>query len=146
MIPFAWLYRVLRGRWAVYLCGGINGLSDTDCRDWREHVKVRLACPTCAWTDLDPMRRDYRGREDKCVRQIVWRDLWDILRSRALIVNCVRASWGTAMEIVYAFILRKRIICVVPVGASISPWLRFHSSVIVPTFDAAVDVLVGEVA
>ena len=28
----------------VYLCGGINGLSDAECSDWREAAKAALDC------------------------------------------------------------------------------------------------------
>jgi hypothetical protein len=41
----------------VYLCGPINGRSDDDCKGWREYAKERLP------DTLDPMARDYRGRE-----------------------------------------------------------------------------------
>ena len=49
----------------VYLCGGINGLSDEDCTDWREATKAELYNH---FNFLDPMRRDYRGREAECVK------------------------------------------------------------------------------
>ena len=52
----------------LYLCGGINGLSDSDCTDWREFCKKQLEH---THKILDPMRRDYRGREDQCVNEIV---------------------------------------------------------------------------
>ena len=77
----------------VYLCGGINGLSDAACKDWREHAKSRLP------DTLDPMRRDYRGVEAMHVDDIVQGDLDDIYESAAVLANCVRPSWGTAMEI-----------------------------------------------
>lgn len=73
----------------VYLCGGINGLSDADCRDWREVAKHRLRAET-----LDPMRRDYRGREDESVDEIVAGDLEDIRASDFVLVNATRPSWG----------------------------------------------------
>lgn len=128
----AWIYRPQR----VYLCGGINGLSDADCTDWRDLVK-RLS----SWKTLDPMRRDYRGREMSCVTEIVFRDLLDILWCKALIVNACRPSWGTAMEMVYARLLGKRIIAVVPAGAKVSPWLVAHSSQIAFSFEAAAEEL-----
>jgi hypothetical protein len=89
----------------VYLCGGINGLSDADCRDWRETAKESITPGRC----IDPMVRDYRGREDECVNEIVEGDLADIRASGVVLVNASRASWGTAMEIVIARGLRKRV-------------------------------------
>ena len=37
----------------VYLCGGINNLTDSECNDWRTKAKETLKHKT-----LDPMRRD----------------------------------------------------------------------------------------
>lgn len=116
----------------VYLCGGINGLSDSDCTDWREYAKTRLLHGT-----LDPMRRDYRGKEDESVSEIVKGDLDDIAECPTILVNATRPSWGTAMEIVYAFGLGKRIICWTG-DARISPWLRYHSTVLFPSLDECI--------
>ena len=47
----------------VYLCGGINGLTDGECNDWRTMAKEQIK----GHEFLDPMRRDYRGREaERC--------------------------------------------------------------------------------
>jgi hypothetical protein len=81
----------------VYLCGGINGLSDDRCRTWREYAKERLECET-----IDPMRRDYRGIEDQNVAAIIDGDKADIDASDVLLVNATQPSWGTAMEVLYA--------------------------------------------
>lgn len=104
----------------TYLCGGINGLSDEACRDWREVAKELLHTET-----LDPMRRDYRGREDEAVDEIVAGDLEDIVASDFILVNATRPSWGTAMEIVYAAQRSKTIVAFTG-GSRISPWLRYH--------------------
>jgi hypothetical protein len=90
----------------VYLCGGINGLSDSACRDWRETAKAALV----AYQILDPMRRDYRGKEDDSVAEIVDGDKVDVAASNTLLVNASRPSWGTAMEIMHAFERGKRIV------------------------------------
>lgn len=116
----------------IYLCGGINGLSDAECRDWREVAKEQLKCDT-----LDPMRRDYRGKEDGSVYEIVRGDLVDIRDSDYILVNATRPSWGTAMEIVYAFTMRKPIIAFAGT-ARVSPWLRYHCGWIFETVEEAV--------
>jgi hypothetical protein len=116
----------------TYLCGGINGLNDAACRDWREVAKETLLTPT-----LDPMRRDYRGREDTAVTEIVEGDLTDIQNSTFILVNASRPSWGTAMEIVYAAKEKKSIIAFIEDGR-ISPWLRYHCTEIVKTLEQAV--------
>src|ERR1039458_9368129 len=83
----------------TYLCGGINGLSDDQAITWREKAKSLLKTET-----LDPMRRDYRGREDQAVGEIVQGDLEDINASQFVLVNATRPSWGTAMEMVYSYL------------------------------------------
>lgn len=77
----------------TYLCGGINGLSDEDCKNWREDAKAKLVTE-----HLDPMRRDYRGKEDESFHEIVLGDLDDIVKSDFVLVNATRPSWGTAPE------------------------------------------------
>lgn len=109
----------------VYLCGGINGLNDGDCRDWREAAKEFLA----PLRTLDPMRRDYRGIEEDSVEAIVTGDLRDIAEADFVLVNATRPSWGTAMEIVYARMLHKQVV-VFTVETRVSPWLRFHADYI----------------
>lgn len=121
----------------VYLAGGINGLSDADAKDWREYAKERLNTDT-----LDPMRRDYRGKEDESVAEIVQGDLADIQSSDVILASCVRPSWGTAMEIHYAsHTLRKPVYAVVPEGQAISPWLRFYTYDVFRTFEDAIDFI-----
>ena len=125
----------------VYLAGGINGLSDSDAKDWREYAKERLNCDT-----LDPMRRDYRGKEDESVREIVHGDLADIGSSDVILASCVRPSWGTAMEIHYAsYIARKPVFAVVPESQAVSPWLRYYTEAVYQTFDEAIDAINGRV-
>lgn len=119
----------------VYLCGGINALSDADAKDWREYAKERLGVENC----IDPMRRDYRGIEDQNVDAIVTEDLRDIDQSKILLVNATRPSWGTAMEVFYAHQKRKAIVAFVG-DSRVSPWLRYHcDNLIVETLKEAVD-------
>ena len=115
----------------VYLCGPINGCTDAEAKDWREAAKLRLP------DTLDPMRRDYRGKEDENVNEIVEGDIQDIIDSDVLLVNAPAASWGTAMEIHEAFRLKKVVIVVIPDGARISPWLRYHSTKIFHSYEHA---------
>lgn len=111
----------------VYLCGGINGLSDSDAKDWREQAKVMLA----PLETLDPMRRDYRGVEAANVHEIVHGDLKDISECDVVLAMCARPSWGTAMEIFYAHTINKPVFSVVPNISAVSPWLAFHSVICV---------------
>lgn len=110
----------------VYLCGGINGLSDDRCKTWREYAKAKLRCET-----IDPMRRDYRGIEDQNACEIVCGDKLDINECDVLLVNASRPSWGTAMEVLFAWEREKPCYCVAGgPGETISPWLRYHSTMI----------------
>lgn len=120
----------------TYLCGGINGLNDADAKDWREVAKSLLQTDT-----LDPMRRDYRGKEDQSVNEIVQGDLEDIGQSNYILVNASKASWGTAMEMVYAFSYSMKPIIAFTNGATISPWLKYHADQIVNTVEDAVEII-----
>lgn len=114
----------------VYLCGPINGCTDAEANDWREHVKA--AAPQFAY--LNPMRRDYRGKEAESVNEIVTLDKIDIANSHALLVNYDKPSVGTSMEVYIAFSTGKLIVVVTRPDAIISPWLRYHSHAIEHSF------------
>lgn len=118
----------------IYLCGAINGCSDAECKDWREHVKS-IWPGSC----LDPMRRDYRGREDECVGEIIAGDVEDLRACDGVLVSADRPSWGTAMEIRIAYAqLGKPVVIVCPEDMRVSPWLRGHSHAVVHTYGAGV--------
>ncbi len=122
----------------LYLCGGINKLSDSEAKDWREAAKTELAG---LYLFLDPMRRDYRGKELESVFQIIQGDLDDMRHSNLLLVNATKPSWGTGMEILYAQrMLHLPVIIVCPEDRP-SPWLIGHANKLVKTFKEAFDVL-----
>jgi len=106
----------------VYLAGPIFGCDDAECRGWRDQAKHFLGGSI---KTLDPMRRDYRGREAANATDIVIGDLRDILESDVVLANVSQPSWGTAMEIAIASRAGK---VVMGFGASgpISPWLTHH--------------------
>jgi nucleoside 2-deoxyribosyltransferase len=119
----------------VYLAGPINGCTDAECRDWREAAKAVFPLA------LDPMRRDYRGREDAACREIVGLDKMDILFADVVLVNYVKPSVGTAMEILFAWENRKPVVLWCASGEPLSPWLRYHSTVIVHSFADALEAV-----
>lgn len=116
----------------VYLCGPINGCTDEECRDWRELVKLRLL------DTIDPMRRDYRGREAEAAREIVELDKVDVAAADILLVNFDKPSVGTSMEIIWAWERGKMILVVHRAGANLSPWLTYHSHRRFIAFDDAI--------
>ncbi len=121
----------------VYLCGPINGCTDSECKDWREFIKTQLPPDST----IDPMRRDFRGREDECCDEIVEGDKLDIMQSTILLVNYDKPSVGTSMEILFAWEQRKDIVVVAPPDAKLSPWLRYHATYVVRSFEAALGLV-----
>ena len=118
----------------VYLAGPINGCTDGECSDWRGYAAERLNAET-----LDPMRRDFRGREEGQHYAIVTGDMKDIRECDVLLVNGWKPSWGTAMEVFYAaHTLFKPVVMVVAPGAPVSPWQRFFSRAIVESLDEGI--------
>lgn len=116
----------------IYLCGPINGCADEECSDWREFVKGLWGGPT-----LDPMRRDYRGKEDESAKEIVELDKIDVTNCDVVLVNYDKPSVGTSMEILYAFERGKLVVVVAKENTRISPWMAYHSHRIFTSFDAA---------
>lgn len=122
----------------LYLCGPINGCTDAEANDWRSLVKASWAGPC-----IDPMDRDYRGREAEAFREIVELDKADIDRCDVLLVNYDRPSVGTSMEILYGWERDKQIVVVCRSDSVISPWLRYHAHHIVHEFSDALDLIGG---
>lgn len=120
----------------IYLCGPINGCTDEECNDWRAFVKENTKYQT-----IDPMERDYRGREDECVKEIVEMDKKDIDNSTHILVNYEKPSVGTSMEVLYSWERNKEVVVVTKKGISISPWLRYHAHKIFNNFTDAIKYL-----
>jgi nucleoside 2-deoxyribosyltransferase len=117
----------------VYLAGPIFGRTDEECRAWREEAK-RLLAPH---ETLDPMQRDFRGYEEQNAARIVRHDLAEIRQADLLLVNAKQASWGTAMELVYAHRAGKNSVAFC--SGRVSPWLRYHTTAVFPTLLDAVE-------
>lgn len=113
-----------------YLGGPINGCTDEEASGWREAVKPIIEAAGHEW--VDPMDRDYRGREMEpgIAAEIVELDKADIRGCHVLLMNCPKPSVGTSMEIHYGWTFGKLILAVVPAGHTPSPWLAYHSTVV----------------
>jgi nucleoside 2-deoxyribosyltransferase len=122
----------------IYLCGPIQNRTDAQCVTWRETIKEH-------WpgVSLDPLRRDYRGREMENVAKLVRDDLDDIRRCDILLVYFDAPSVGTSMEIFFAHhILRIPVVTIDVHGRGReSPWLVRHTDVLVSTLPEALEVL-----
>lgn len=118
----------------VYLCGPIAGCTDEECKGWRDRAKEMLD------ETVDPMRRDYRGREHLC-KEIVELDKLDIMQCDALLVNYDKPSVGTSMEILFAWEQHKMVVLVAKEGTVLSPWLTYHINYLARTFEQAYALL-----
>ena len=118
-----------------YLCGPINGCTDDEAHNWRNGVLAH--CPRA----INPMVRDYRGKEAEDYREIVDLDKRDVRRCDVVLVNYVKPSVGTSMEVFYAWTLGKPVIVWCLPDASISPWLRYHSTNFVHNIDDALEAI-----
>jgi nucleoside 2-deoxyribosyltransferase len=121
----------------VYLCGRINGCTDDECKTWRERAKLLLAKQEVT----DPMRRDYRGIESMHVHDIIKSDKSDIDNSDVILVWIDEPSFGTAMEIMYAFNERKNIVVVNNIGKALSPWVIGHATKVFYTLESACEYI-----
>ena len=130
---------------SVYLCGAINGKTDEECNGWRASAKHMLGG---SFVVVDPMARDFRGKEDMNVEEIVKGDIADIDAADFILVRADLPSWGTAMEVRHAFVTGKKIVAFTD-SDRISPWLRYHTHAIYDSLQRACmavlnfDVLVG---
>jgi hypothetical protein len=109
------------------------GCSDAECRDWREYAKLHLK-----GTALDPMIRDYRDRPMDGMMDMVAGDKADIDACNIVLVNFVKPSVGTSMEVLYGWERGKKIILIAPPHTTISPWLIYHSHHVFHTIEESV--------
>ncbi len=126
----------------IYLAGPINGCTDSEANDWRSFVKNNLIL---SWDTIDPMRRDYRGKELSSANEIVVLDKLDVANCDVFFANCPKPSVGTSMEIFYAHSLGKIIVAVVPEGVTPSPWLIYHCTKIFTSLTEAVKWINDEI-
>lgn len=137
----------------VYLCGPINKCSDAEATDWREQAKTRLAGK---FELVDPMRRDYRGKEHDNVWEIINGDKNDYRNCEIVLAYCPKPSVGTSMEVFdsyenrfqwlkpWTWLRKNELTIIVHPDDKPSPWLH-HSHAIVKTFDEAFEVIRGSV-
>jgi len=121
----------------VYLAGPIYEMDDT-CIRWRKGAALLLRKKGIM--SISPTDADYRGKESIAgiAKQVVERDKRDIVKCDTIIAKCDMPSYGTAMEILFAWSLQKQIVVVTNTK---SPWITYHASEIVSTVEEAVNLL-----
>ena len=90
----------------IYLAGPIFQCEDDECIDWRKEARKKLD----GFEVIDPTDRDYRGMTDENYKKIVEEDKELINQCDILLVNHLKPSVGTSMEILYAW-ERKKTYC-----------------------------------
>jgi nucleoside 2-deoxyribosyltransferase len=119
---------------SIYLAGPINGCNDTECNDWRAKAKSHLSD---RYIILNPMNRDFRGKEDISIKEIVEGDKLDVLKADIILADCSRNSAGTSMEVLLAWQNQKTVITF----GGLSPWIKYHSTYYVETLNDALTVI-----
>lgn len=119
----------------IYLAGPINGCTDAEANGWRSEAK-RLHSDV-----LDPMARDYRGKESENVESIVEGDKADIMACDGILVYFEKPSVGTSMEVLFAWERNKPVVVVNRSGKPPSPWLVYHSKAIVTSIEEGLALL-----
>jgi len=133
------MFYVRGDRVITYLAGPMMDCNDEEMFGWRREAKELLG------DILDPTVRDYRGHTDEHVEEIVEMDKAEIDASTYLLAYCPKASYGTIMEILYAWERNKKVVVVIPPGVAISPWLIYHSHIILRSVDAACIFILNDI-
>lgn len=117
----------------VYLGGPIMFVEKSLAMDWRHTARDILHNHSISV--FDPMDIPHDGDS----ASIVKRDLLEVEEAKCLLVNASIEvpSWGTPMETFYAYRLGRAVVAFVG-DAVVSPWLEYHSDVIVKTLTGAV--------
>ncbi len=120
----------------IYLSGAMLDCTDAECRDWREFARQNLD-----GVSLDPMIRDYRASPMDGMIDMVENDKADIDGCDVVLVNFVKPSVGTSMEVLYGWERDKKIVLVAPPEVSVSPWLVYHSHKIFHALEEAISYI-----
>ncbi len=122
----------------VYLSGPMADCTLEEQTCWRNKMKEDL--PDVEF--LDPCRREFKEYESmETAIEIVEKDKEDVDNSDVIFVFHNKPSVGTSMEILYAFEKGKYVLTVHATGMPLSPWILYHSSMVVKTIEEATEVL-----
>ncbi len=118
----------------VYLSGPIVDATDEEAVEWRQEAievleRGNIKC-------LNPLRRDCREDPISHLPGLVEDDKIDIEMCDIVLVNFLRPSVGTSMEVLHSWERGKRVI-VVSDEFTNDPWLVYHAHHIYRTLDEA---------
>ena len=112
---------------AVYLAGAITGVEDANV--WR--TEATRVLESLGFEVINPVLVEAKTITDS---EVVLFDYRAILKSAMILVDARAPSWGTAMELLFAF---QNDIPAIAWGiedpSKVSPWLRRHTSAIEPS-------------
>lgn len=129
----------MKDSFSVYLAGPIFQRNDSEVFNWRYSAIKSLS--KGGIEIYNPASRDFRKKTSK-VNEIVLLDKAQIDKCDVLFANCLRPSFGTSMEIMYAYINKKIIVTCCSKEHTDSPWLKFHSLFLSDSFDACIKKII----
>jgi nucleoside 2-deoxyribosyltransferase len=147
----------MKNNFMIYLAGPISGLTEAECRGWREYATHRFAEHNIIC--LSPLRGSglifqenvsQDGRHDNPVtnvkqRALFARDKFDCMRSDAIFFNLIGAtkvSIGTVMELAWSEIHGKpRIVCMEENNIHDNAMLKEACPIIQPDIDSGIDAM-----
>jgi nucleoside 2-deoxyribosyltransferase len=117
----------------IYLAGAIWGIKDPFT--WRKHAALDLP----DWEIIDPTKTELfveNEHEDENARKVVADDLRAIESCNAVLAMISEPSWGTAMEMFYAYQLKIPVIGwnPWPGGRTVGPWIKVHCNIVTSDF------------
>ena len=140
----------------VYLAGPINNCNDEEAYGWRRDLKITFS--NLGIGCIDPLDRDFRGKEVLNYRDIVENDLEAIRKSDCLLAYLWKHDqpyFGTAMEIMYAHMIDIPVVSVMPFPTNLKgekllaeaggknytfhPWIQYNSNLVVNKLEDAVE-------
>lgn len=131
------------GKFRVYLAGPIQDMTDSQAKDWRVSAKNLFSLSGVDFEVIDPMDRDYRGNELDNFEEIVVQDKADIMSCDYVLANVHAPSAGTSMEIYLAWTHRIDVVVALS-HRTLSPWVKYHSKVVMYDVDMAVAYIIGD--
>jgi len=120
-------------KFKIYLASPIFNIEEEESNKWKKIVKLKLKNN---FIIIDPIEHfDYKKNKDE--QYLIHCDKLNIQRSDIILANCWQPSFGTAMEILYAW-ERKKLVFIIFPHDNIHPWIKYHSTKIFKNVDDAI--------